>query len=105
MMGVGPETGKGRAADDPTCGPRSHLIKTAGEGPKGLTIHGQETDFARWTMVRINMILYGCAAAGVQRDDTLAPCCAWLGRYVPSSSTSPSAIPSSPLGVVERAQS
>ena len=42
MMGVGPETGQGRAADDPTCGPRSHLIKTAGEGPKGLTIHGQE---------------------------------------------------------------
>ena len=83
MMEVGPETGQGRAADDPTCGPRSHLIKTAGEGPKGLTIHGQEMDVARWTMVRINMILHGCAAAGVQRDDTLAPVLCMVGAVRP----------------------
>ena len=72
VIGIGPDTTRDRAVYDPTCGSGSLLIKAADEAPNGLTIYGQEMDFATWTMARMNMILHGQTTAEVERDNTLA---------------------------------
>ncbi|MDE0626473.1 MAG: N-6 DNA methylase [Bryobacterales bacterium] len=72
MIAVGPETGPGRAADDPTCGSGSLLVKAADEAPNGLTIYGQGMDVATRTMARMNLILHGRATAEIRQGNTLA---------------------------------
>jgi len=44
---------------DPTCGSGSLLIKAADEGPRRVTVYGQEKDVSTTALARMNMILHG----------------------------------------------
>lgn len=59
VVGIGSKTRQDQTIYDPTCGSGSLLLKAADQGPRGLTIYGQENDVATWSLARMNMILHG----------------------------------------------
>ncbi len=61
---------------DPTCGSGSLLLKGHDEGKNAtgadLTIYGQESDLATWSLARMNMFLHDCPSADIWKGNTLS---------------------------------
>lgn len=73
VIGISKQTPQDATVYDPTCGSGSLLLKASDEaGPKGLTIYGQEMDYATSALARMNMILHDNATAKIWKGNTLA---------------------------------
>ena len=71
VVGIGPKTRQDQTVYDPTCGSGSLLLKAAAEAPRGITIYGQERDYATWALSKMNMILHGNAIADIRKGNTI----------------------------------
>ncbi|MEJ5113736.1 type I restriction-modification system subunit M [Erwinia billingiae] len=73
VIGISKQTPQDATVYDPTCGSGSLLLKASDEaGKKGLTIYGQEMDYATSALARMNMILHDNATAKIWKGNTLA---------------------------------
>jgi type I restriction enzyme M protein len=71
VVGIGPRTSQDDTVYDPTCGSGSLLLKAAAEAPRGMSIYGQEKDYATWALARMNMILHSNEIALLLKGDTI----------------------------------
>lgn len=72
IIGVNEDTPQDATVYDPTCGSGSLLLKVSDEAPRGLTIYGQEMDFATTALAKMNMILHGAPGADIHKGNTLS---------------------------------
>ena len=72
VVGIDANTRQDQTIYDPTCGSGSLLLKTADEAPQGLSIYGQENDFATWALARMNMLLHRHPTAALWKGNTLS---------------------------------
>ncbi|WP_230657538.1 type I restriction-modification system subunit M [Psychrobacter sp. I-STPA10] len=72
IIGVDDNTPQDATVYDPTCGSGSLLLKVSDEAPRGLSIFGQEIDFATTALSKMNMILHGATGSDIRRGNTLA---------------------------------
>lgn len=72
IVGVNEDTPLDATVYDPTCGSGSLLLKVSDEAPRGLTIYGQEMDFATTALAKMNMILHGAPGADIHKGNTLS---------------------------------
>ncbi|WP_299065624.1 type I restriction-modification system subunit M [uncultured Psychrobacter sp.] len=72
IIGVDDETPQDATVYDPACGSGSLLLKVSDEAPRGLTIYGQEMDFATTALAKMNMILHGATGADIYKGNTLS---------------------------------
>jgi type I restriction enzyme M protein len=71
VVGIGPSTSQDHTVYDPTCGSGSLLLKAAAEAPRGVSIYGQEKDYATWALAKMNMILHGNEIADLRKGDSI----------------------------------
>ncbi len=72
VIGINEQTPQDATVYDPTCGSGSLLLKASDEAPRGLTIYGQEMDFATSALARMNMILHDNATAAIWKGNTIS---------------------------------
>lgn len=72
IIGVDDDTPQDATVYDPACGSGSLLLKVSDEAPRGLTIYGQEMDFATTALAKMNMILHGATGADIYKGNTLS---------------------------------
>ena len=72
IIGVDDNTPLDATVYDPACGSGSLLLKVSDEAPNGLTIYGQEMDFATTALAKMNMILHGATGADIYKGNTLS---------------------------------
>lgn len=72
IIGVDDNTPQDATVYDPACGSGSLLLKVSDEAPRGLTIYGQEMDFATTALAKMNMILHGATGADIYKGNTLS---------------------------------
>ncbi|CAM4043470.1 type I restriction-modification system subunit M [Psychrobacter arenosus] len=72
IIGVNDNTPQDATVYDPTCGSGSLLLKVSDEAPRGLTIFGQEMDYATTALAKMNMILHGAAGSDIHKGNTLS---------------------------------
>src|SRR5690606_32539122 len=72
IIGVDDNTPQDATVYDPACGSGSLLLKVSDEAPNGLTIYGQEMDFATTALAKMNMILHGATGADIYKGNTLS---------------------------------
>lgn len=72
IIGVDDNTPLDATVYDPACGSGSLLLKVSDEAPHGLTIYGQEMDFATTALAKMNMILHGATGADIYKGNTLS---------------------------------
>ncbi len=72
VIGINEQTPQDATVCDPTCGSGSLLLKASDEAPRGLTIYGQEMDFATSALARMNMILHDNATAAIWKGNTIS---------------------------------
>ncbi|MCF7355421.1 type I restriction-modification system subunit M [Vibrio sp. CK2-1] len=72
VVGITKDTPQDATVYDPTCGSGSLLLKASDEAPRGLSIFGQEMDYATSALARMNMILHNNATAKIWKGNTLA---------------------------------
>ena len=72
VVGINQDTSQNLTVYDPTCGSGSLLLKAADRAPRGLTIYGQEMDYATSALARMNMILHDNVEAEIWKDNTLS---------------------------------
>ena len=71
------EPAPGMSAYDPTCGSGGMLIQTrdyireGGGDPRDLSLHGQESIGATWSICKMNMLLHSIDHADIRQEDTL----------------------------------
>ncbi len=65
VVGITKDTPQDQTVYDPTCGSGSLLLKAADEARNGLSIYGQEKEFATTALCRMNMILHNNADAEI----------------------------------------
>lgn len=72
VIGINNNTPQDATVYDPTCGSGSLLLKASDEAPRGLSIFGQEMDYATSALARMNMILHNNATAKIWKGNTIA---------------------------------
>lgn len=72
VIGINDNTPQDATVYDPTCGSGSLLLKASDEAPRGLSIFGQEMDYATSALARMNMILHNNATAKIWKGNTIS---------------------------------
>lgn len=72
VIWINKSTSQSQTVYDPTCGSGSLLLKACDESPFGLSIYGQEKDWATAALAKMNMILHGNPTADIHKDNTLS---------------------------------
>lgn len=72
VLGINANTPQDATVYDPTCGSGSLLLKASDQAPRGLSIFGQEMDYATSALARMNMILHNTATAKIWKGNTIS---------------------------------